>query len=65
MSMVYHLDEDMLLSAAIFKARGRLSLADAIALGLAHVHNALLITADHYEFDPLAAAGLACFEWIR
>ena len=63
--MVYQLDEDMLLAATKFKSKNRMSLANAIALGLAQVYGATLITADHHEFDPLEAAGLAEFEWIR
>ena len=63
--MVFQLNEDMLLAAAKFKTRGRMSLADSIALGLAQVYGAALVTADHHEFDTLEAAGLAKFEWIR
>ena len=65
LEMVYQLDEDALLAAAAFKTKGRMSLADAIALELAQVYGAALITADHHEFDPLEAAGVARFEWIR
>jgi PIN domain nuclease of toxin-antitoxin system len=54
-----------LLAASTFKARGRLSLADAIALALSQRLNARLVTADHHEFDSIEQAGLARFEWIR
>lgn len=59
------LDESTLLAAAAFKAKEKLSLADAIALGLAQVKNAKLVTADHHEFDILEQKQLAQFEWIR
>ncbi|CAK0755281.1 Ribonuclease VapC [Gammaproteobacteria bacterium] len=64
-TLVREMDDEWLLAAARFKARGRLSLADACALGLAKVHHGLLVTADHHEFDPLEKAGLAHFYWIR
>ena len=35
----------------------RISLADCIALALAEIRGGALITTDHHEFDPLAAAG--------
>ncbi len=59
------LDEPLLIAAASFKMRGRLSLADAVALGLAKIKQAKLVTSDHHEFDTLEQAGLAEFEWIR
>ncbi|MGH8474573.1 MAG: type II toxin-antitoxin system VapC family toxin [Methylococcales bacterium] len=65
MELVFRLDEDVLLSAAIYKSKGRIALADCIALALAHVHGAALVTADHHEFDPFDEAGFVRFEWIR
>ncbi|HRH92071.1 MAG: PIN domain-containing protein [Agitococcus sp.] len=59
------LDEPLLMAAASFKMRGRLSLADAVALGLSKIKQAKLVTSDHHEFDTLEQAGLAEFEWIR
>lgn len=43
--------------AGRLKARGRISLADAFAVTLAEREEAILITSDHHEFDPLLAAG--------
>ena len=63
--IVHTLDEPVLLAAAIFKARGKTSLADSVALGLAQIEQAKLVTADHHEFDRLEQDGLAQFEWIR
>ena len=63
--IIDRMDEPLLVAAASFKMRGRLSLADAVALGLAQIKQAKLVTSDHHEFDALEQAGLAQFEWIR
>jgi predicted nucleic acid-binding protein len=63
--VVSHIDGPWLLRAVEFKSRGRVSLADAFALGLAVSRGARLVTADHHEFDAIERAGLAIFEWIR
>jgi predicted nucleic acid-binding protein len=52
-------------SAAGFKARFRISMADAVALALAEKHSAPLVTCDHHEFDPIETSGQARFLWIR
>ena len=51
--------------AGRLKARHRLSLADAFALALAQTLDAELVTSDHHELDPLAAAGVARVRFIR
>lgn len=51
--------------AARLKGTFRISLADAIALGLAEESNAPLATSDHHEFEPIEAASRAKFIWIR
>jgi predicted nucleic acid-binding protein len=51
--------------AARFKARFRISLADSVALALAVVCDAPLVTCDHHEFDPIETAGEVRFLWIR
>ena len=53
------------LAAAHWKARGRLSLADAIALAIAETRDLKLVSADHHELDPLEADGLIQVEWLR
>lgn len=53
------------LAAARWKARGRLSLADSIALAIAETRNLKLVSADHHELDPLEAEGLIQVEWLR
>jgi predicted nucleic acid-binding protein len=43
--------------AGHLKAQGRISLADAFAAPLAEREQAILVTSNHHEFDPLLAAG--------
>jgi predicted nucleic acid-binding protein len=47
------------------KATHRISLADCFALALAIRESATLITADHHEFNPIAAAGVCDITFIR
>ena len=61
----YSLGDEMIRRAAIFKTSFRISLADSIALALATVHGAPLVTSDHGEFDPVSDAKAARFIWIR
>lgn len=59
------LAEAELLAAAQWKARGRLSLADAVALGIAEVQGLVLVSADHHELDSLVDRGLVRVAWVR
>ena len=59
------IDDDVLEMAAHFKARFRISLADSVALAVAVVCDAPLVTCDHHEFDAIEAAGITRFLWIR
>ena len=43
--------------AGSIKAGGRISLADTFAITLAVKEEAILLTSDHHEFDPLVAKG--------
>lgn len=63
--ILWALTETEWLAAARWKARGRLSLADAIALAIAETRNLKLVSADHHELDPLEAEGLIQVEWLR
>jgi predicted nucleic acid-binding protein len=63
--IVWTIVPEVLLRAAEIKSRGRLSLADSIALALALDSGSKLVTADHHEFDAFEQAGLGIFEWIR
>jgi len=51
--------------AAHFKNTYRISVADAFALATAKLNNAILVTSDHHEFDPIEAASELSFLWIR
>jgi PIN domain nuclease of toxin-antitoxin system len=44
---------------------GRVSLADSFALAFSLQEQGILITADHHEFDPIAAAGVCPIRFIR
>jgi len=57
--------DDVLEMAACLKARFRISLADSVALAVAAVCDASLVTCDHHEFDAIEAAGITRFLWIR
>jgi uncharacterized protein with PIN domain len=63
--ILWSLTETEWLAAARWKARGRLSLADAIALAIAETRKFKLVSADHHELDPLEAEGLIQVEWLR
>ncbi len=41
------------------------SVADSVALGLAKLKGASLVTTDHHEFDPIEEAGEMRFHWLR
>lgn len=63
--ILWSITEPEMIAAAHWKARGKLSLADAVALGIAETRNLKLVSADHHELDPLVAQGLIHVEWIR
>lgn len=65
LEIVEQIDETLLLQVVAFKSQGCISLADAVALGLAASRQALLVTADHHEFDVIEQLGQVQFEWIR
>jgi PIN domain nuclease of toxin-antitoxin system len=50
------MDMDFWKAAGNLKTRGRISLADCFAVSLAEREDAVLLTSDHHEFDPLLAA---------
>ena len=59
------IDDEILEMAARFKARFRISLADSVALALAAVCDAPLVTCDHHEFGVIESTGITRFLWIR
>lgn len=48
-----------------YKATRRLSLADCFAVALANQEDAVLVTTDHNEFDPIAQDGVCRVLFIR
>ncbi|HIJ84466.1 MAG: PilT protein domain protein [Magnetococcales bacterium] len=63
--ILWSMTESEMIASARWKAQGKLSLADAIALGIAETRSFKLVSADHHELDPLVAQGLVHVEWIR
>lgn len=61
----WDIDQEIVETAARFKTRFRISLADSIALALAATRHAPLATSDHHEFDSIEIANEARFLWIR
>jgi len=57
--------KELLRTAANFKVNFNVSVADSIALGLAKLKGASLVTTDHHEFDPIEKAGKMRFYWLR
>jgi PIN domain nuclease of toxin-antitoxin system len=47
------------------KAKGGVSLADCFAIALTNRTGATLLTSDHGEMDPIAAAGICPITFIR
>ena len=60
-----------IIKSKVFKAAGRLkatykiSLADSIALAETFTKKALILTADHHEFDEIEGKEKINFSWIR
>jgi PIN domain nuclease of toxin-antitoxin system len=52
-SIRWDIDDEVIEIAARFKTRFRISLADPVALALATVRDAPLVTSDHHEFAPI------------
>ncbi|QTA80130.1 PIN domain-containing protein [Desulfonema limicola] len=57
--------KELLKEAMYFKTNYKISLADSFALGLARLNHAVLISADHHEFDIIETSGELKFHWIR
>jgi predicted nucleic acid-binding protein len=58
-------DEAFWKAVGKIKAAHRLSLADAFAVALTQRVNGELVTSDHHELDPLAAAGVCPISFFR
>lgn len=59
------LDEDFWKDAGRLKSRGKISLADCLAISLTNRLGGALLTSDHHEMDPIAAAGVCSITFIR
>jgi len=61
------MDTEFWKTAGRLKARGRISLADCFAVALALREDAVLLTSDRHEFEPLLASPgfMAKIEFIR
>jgi uncharacterized protein len=59
------LTDGVFYEAGKLKAKNRISLADAIAIGEANVRDAELVTCDHHEFDVLVKESKMAAFWIR
>lgn len=57
--------DDLITEASRFKIEWKVSLADAFALGLAHLTDGKLVSTDHHEFDTIAESKLVQFYWLR
>jgi uncharacterized protein len=57
--------ENVFREAGRLKATYKISLADSIVLAEALIKKALLVTADHHEFDILEKKERIRFSWIR
>ena len=52
-----YMDSSFWQEAGKFKAKNNISLADCFAIALAIRENAILLTSDHHEFDPIVENG--------
>lgn len=63
--VVWEIDGVLLQAAAKFKVNYRISLADSFVLGLADVMEAVVVSADHHEFEPIKQSGEVEVLWFR
>lgn len=59
------LDSPFWQDAGKMKAKGGISLADCFAIALTNRVGGTLLTSDHHEMDPIAAAGICSITFIR
>jgi PIN domain nuclease of toxin-antitoxin system len=58
-------DEPFWKEAGKLKAGGNISLADCFAITLTNRVGGTLLTSDHHEMEPIAAAGICSITFIR
>lgn len=63
--VMWEINEELLQAAARFKTRYKISLADSFALGLTDILDAVMVSADHHEFEPVEQAGDVSVCWFR
>lgn len=64
-TVIWNIDEPLLIVVGRFKTQHRISYADAYVLALAEREGAAVISADHHEFDAIEKLGVVAFKWIR
>jgi ribonuclease VapC len=63
LKIIDHIAEELLLTAATFKANHPISYADSFAAALAMINNCSLLTGDP-EFRSLEQQGIIAIEWL-
>jgi PIN domain nuclease of toxin-antitoxin system len=58
-------DDGFWKEAGRLKARGKVSLPDCFAITLTNRVGGTMLTSDHSELDPIAAAGVCAIKFIR
>ena len=61
----YDIERDVLFQAIYFKTKYKISVADSMALALAKIKGAIIVTSDHHEFDCIDEAKELTFYWFR
>jgi len=64
-SIIDSISDELMAEAARLKTEYRVSVADSFALAAAKLNDAVLVTSDHREFDPVEEKGDIAFHWIR
>ncbi|RLC13954.1 MAG: type II toxin-antitoxin system VapC family toxin [Deltaproteobacteria bacterium] len=65
-TIIRKIGKNVIKEAVYFKVNYKISVADSIALGVARTNHAILVTADHHEFDEIEKAEEELdFYWIR
>lgn len=64
-TVIRELSDALLTDAGNFKASNRISYADSFVLALAQQKNAVIVTSDHHEFEPIDENTSISFLWIR
>ncbi|MDR3365045.1 MAG: type II toxin-antitoxin system VapC family toxin [Clostridiales Family XIII bacterium] len=64
-TIVDSISDALLKKISEYKVSYRISFADSFALATAFLHDAVVVTSDHHEFDIIEQAGKLQFYWIR